>query len=425
MIDLTWMSYVIAGVGLYYVALFLMSLRPARRFVPGGDAADLLFVLVTPARNEAAVLEATLRLQLTLTGKDTLMVVVNDGSSDDTSAIAHRVAHEGDRVIVVDRSPPRAGIGKSDVLNHAYTVVRELRDAGDPRIAGHFAEQIILVVVDADGHLAPDALSTVAPWFADPSVAAVQIAVQIADARCGLLTRLQDMEFVAFSYFVQVARDRLGSVGLGGNGQFTRLRALESLGDEPWNVQSLTEDLDLGLRLVESGWKTAFCDQTAVSQQGLTELRPLFRQRTRWIQGHYQCWKHLPLLMRSRHVPWHTRLDLLNYLLLVTTVTLVFADLLLGVAGTAGLIRVTNHFLDFLPLDTQRYAQVALALAPISAFLYTYQRRSCFPLRWWETPAFGAAFTIYSYFWVFATLRAWARMATGRWSWVKTPRVVT
>ena len=44
-------------------------------------------------------------------------------------------------------------------------------------------------------------------------------------ARRACIERCQDLEFVGFSHLAQAARDRIGSVGLGGNGQFTRLSA--------------------------------------------------------------------------------------------------------------------------------------------------------------------------------------------------------
>ena len=69
--------------------------------------------------------------------------------------------------------------------------------------------------------------------FADPRVGGVQMGVIIGNAADGLIPRCQDLEFVGFSHLAQAARDRIGSVGLGGNGQFTRLAALRSLGRPP------------------------------------------------------------------------------------------------------------------------------------------------------------------------------------------------
>jgi len=98
-------------------------------------------------------------------------------------------------------------------------------------------------------------------------------------------------EFIGFSFLVQAARDRIGSVGLGGNGQFNRLSALRSLGRPPW-TDCLTEDLDIGLALVGQGWRIRFWRGAFVAQQGLRSPRLLLRQRTRWVQGNYQCMTH-------------------------------------------------------------------------------------------------------------------------------------
>jgi hypothetical protein len=127
--------------------------------------------------------------------------------------------------------------------------------------------------------------------------------------------------------------------------------------------------------------------------------------------------------LRSKTTPWRTRLDLVAYLVLVVTVVIVCLDLAIGIAGSFGLLHIQNEFMDFLSADQQRYVQFLIGVVPVTAFLFTYQRHSDAPLSWWSLPAFGLAFTLYSYMWVLATLRAWARIATGQWGWVKTPRV--
>jgi len=77
---------------------------------------------------------------------------------------------------------------------------------------------------------------------------------------------------------------------MGGNGQFNRLSALDQISDEegPWHHR-LTEDQDLGLRLLAAGWEGRQDLRASVDQQGLSKLRPLFRQRTRWSQGNLQA----------------------------------------------------------------------------------------------------------------------------------------
>ena len=171
--------------------------------------------------------------------------------------------------------------------------------------------------------------------------------VIIGNAEDGLMPRCQDLEFVGFSQLAQAARDRIGSVGLGGNGQFTRLVALQSLGRPPW-TDCLTEDLDLGLNLTRLGWHIRFCRTTSVTQQGVRTVARL-RQRTRWAQGHYQCWDHVPKLLTAGNVRLVTRLDLVLYLFFVAFVMFVAANLAIALAGALGWIVIVNEFLAFLP----------------------------------------------------------------------------
>jgi cellulose synthase/poly-beta-1,6-N-acetylglucosamine synthase-like glycosyltransferase len=420
----TWTSYFVAVVVMYYFALWATA-RVRRLPPPVGDLRPL-YVTVVPARNEELVIERTIRSLLSLEWPDHLVMVMNDNSDDATSQIAHAMSTTGDRLLVIDRDETVAGRGKGDVLNHAFALVNEMYQRGDARLHGRPASEIVLVVVDADGRLAPRTLQIVAPYFADDSVGQCQIGVKIENARSSLLARFQDMEFVGFCALVQSARDRIGSSGLGGNGQFTRLSALLSLNRAPWTLDSLTEDLDLGLALVTAGWITRFTADAHVYQQGLTAWRPLMRQRTRWIQGHYQCWRRIPALIGARKTKLTSRLDLITYLMLVVVVVVVGFNLVAMLLAATGQATITNNFLGFVPDGLGHQLLVGLFLfGPITAMVSVYQRNCDHPLRWWEVPAVSFLFTIYSYAWVGVTVRAWLRMVFRRKNWIKTPRVVT
>ena len=422
-IDLTVFSYVIFGIVVYYAILFAMSrTRTPPPIAPGSQP---LVVVLVPARNEEVVLHETLANLARLQYRGEYRVlVVNDASTDATAQIADEWARLDPRVRARHRSPAQAGKGKSDVLNYAHQTIRGWALDSDPWLAGHGADDTVLAIVDADGRLEAEALDEVAPYFGDPTVGTVQIGVRIANADTSTLARMQDMEFVGFSWLVQVARDRLGSSGLGGNGQFTRLAALNSLAGTAWTPGALTEDLELGLRLVEAGWRTRFCHTTYVNQQGLEQWRPLLKQRTRWIQGHYQCWKHLIPLATARRARLATRIDLMIYLILVVTVVLVSFTVGVGILAAAGVVEVSNGFLSGVPDGSLRRAvSLLLSVLPVLIFMATYQRHSGRPYRWFEIPAFAVVFTLYTYVWLLTTIRALARLAFRRNSWVKTPRV--
>jgi 1,2-diacylglycerol 3-beta-glucosyltransferase len=423
-IDLTILNYLVAAVVIYYMALFVhLTIRRALRTKMEDTGYRPFFFIIIPAHNEEAVVAHTIDSLLRQDYDHAAIMVMNDGSQDNTSEIAHEYEGNYAGVIVVDRGPEIAGQGKGAVLNHAFEIIRGLVRVGDPLLEGRCEGDIIIAITDADGQLERHALSSVAPYFADSRVGGLQIGVRIANASTNLLTRMQDVEFVGFSAFVQEARDAFGSVGLGGNGQFTRLSALVSLGYAPW-TDCLTEDLDLGLSLVRRGWRIRFCPNAYVAQQAVTSLRLLFRQRTRWVQGHYQCWRHLPLLLRDKSVSLVTRVDLSLYLVLVVFVVLVSTGMVLSFLSTLGLIVVHSHAFDFIPTGVVHNAlMLVLSFGPLCVFLLTYQARtgSPMPVRW--LPAYAIIFAVYTYTWMVATAWAWMRILTKRGSWAKTARV--
>jgi 1,2-diacylglycerol 3-beta-glucosyltransferase len=419
-VDVTWLGYFMALVSLYYVVLFVLSLRiMARRDPPGGPR--LPVALIVPAHNEEAVIGGTLESLTQLDYDRFCVLVVNDGSTDATSERAREFESTG-RVLVIDRPVEVAGRGKGAVLNEGYRALDELLETRHPLVQG-FGDDVLVGVIDADGHLERHALDQVDHLFADPQVGGVQIGVVIGNAADGLIARCQDLEFVGFSHLAQAARDRIGSVGLGGNGQFTRLAALHSLGRPPW-TDCLTEDLDLGLNLTRLGWHIRFCRTTSVTQQGVRTLRAWIRQRTRWAQGHYQCWDHVPGLLTAANVRLVTRLDLVLYLLFVAFVMFVAANLAIAFAGALGWVTITNQFLGFVPAGPARNVTMeVIGLSPVVMLLARYQQNSPHPLRWWELPAYGGAFALYVYLWTIASLLAYFRLVGGKVGWVKTGRV--
>ncbi|HEX8958382.1 MAG TPA: glycosyltransferase, partial [Solirubrobacterales bacterium] len=408
-------SYGSTLIVLYYSALFAVSLWTTRRTAARGGGGEPLFALVIPAHNEELVIEETVRRARALEGDRYLVLVMNDGSADATGAVARRAAEGDDRIVVVDRGPEIAGQGKGEVLNHAYRLLAEWAERRDPRLGGARPDEVVLCVVDADGWLEPHALVATAPYFADPRVGGVQLPVRMWNRGDGFLTLMQDMEFIGFSLFVQAGRDPAGSVGLGGNGQFVRLSALQQLGQAPWS-KCLTEDLDLSLSLVEAGWRNRFCPRACVEQQALSQVRPLLRQRTRWTQGHYSCWRHLPALWRAPGVPLATRVDLSLYLLLVVFVLVLAAQFTVGVLEWSGLVEPSGSYLGFIhDAHVFRVFSLALSLVPVLGFALTYQRFARRPLPLWALPGCLLLFAVYNYFWgVPASLRALARIALRR-----------
>jgi cellulose synthase/poly-beta-1,6-N-acetylglucosamine synthase-like glycosyltransferase len=398
--------------------VFLFGLSRRRRRLPNPAPTSLFFVFMVPCYNEELVVGQTLERLLTsrVSGYEGLAVlVVDDGSDDATASIV--ASFDDARVWLFSRRLPEARKGKGEALNAAY---RYLRDSD--LLRGRDPSSVVVCVMDADGRLEANALYEVGPYFADPRAGAVQVGVRMYNAAENRLTRMQDFEFVTFTEIFQRGRQLVGSVGLGGNGQFARLTALLALGDAPW-TDVLTEDLDLGIRFLIGGWSNNFCPTTHVNQQAVTSMRRLLRQRIRWFQGHLQCWARLPDIFRS-DLRLRATVDLVQHLLSPALLLLLsipmaafYLTVIAGLVLAPHVLRVvlfTAHGLPILALYV-----LTFGLAPIYAYTYWSRTREIGFLK-----ALGLAhlYIFYTYLWIPAGWCALVRMIFRRRGWAKTTR---
>ncbi|MFJ3393724.1 glycosyltransferase family 2 protein [Leifsonia aquatica] len=366
-----------------------------------------------PCLNEERVIGATTKA---LAGSPhSTTIVIDDASDDRTEEVAY--ANGGDNVIVHKRTFPNARIGKGEALNDALALVRRLVAE-----RGQDVEKVLVAVMDADGRLSDGAMAHVLREFDDPSMGAIQLAVRIRN-RTSFLTRYQDFHFWAMTAVTQLGRAQTGTVSLGGNGQFSRLSALNEAGEKPWS-ESLTEDLDLAVTLAMRGWKLGSTPNAAVEQQGVTTIRALFKQRRRWFQGHMMMAKRVPQLWRDRRVTHLRALELSAYILTPWVTILPWSILFHW--GLIGMIVDGGAFFAFvsnsLTLLIGAIVWYLVTLGPVfvSAFVY-YKRDEGREL--WVSLLHAHCFPLINYLAFAAVWSALARILKGEHGWEKTLRV--
>jgi 1,2-diacylglycerol 3-beta-glucosyltransferase len=400
------------------------SHRPVRNVdgsSPGTEVATdhraFRIVYLIPCLNEERVIANTVRHLLATQEGDFAIMVIDDGSDDRTSDEV--LAIGSDRVWLHRREAPHARQGKGEALNDAY---RRLLD--DPRVTAWSDDRVIVAVVDADGRLEPDATVTVLDLFAGRTdVGSVQIGVRINNTAASLLAHFQDVEFVVFTEIYQRARRRIGTVGLGGNGQYVRLSALRSLGVAPWS-RCLTEDLHLGIRLHLAGWAGEYAGSTWVSQQGVTSFKRLLRQRTRWFQGHLQCLSMIPPILRSRlgfvamtDLCWHLVCPIVILLMSITSLPFLTVIVLSIALNPLGVVRTIAAN----PGAVVLFFVVSFAPGSLYAIVYRHRTSQLGRLR---ALVLAHGFVVYGFLWIIAGWRATVRQLRGTASWTKTERSI-
>ncbi len=255
--------------------------------------------LLVAAKNEEAVIDRLVRALCQQNyPSDRLEVwIIDDDSSDRTPQVLAKLQQEFPQLHTI-RRPPGATGGKSGALNQILAKTK-----GE-----------IIAVFDADATVAPDLVRQVVPLFATEKIGAVQIRKDIVNWADNFWTRGQKSEMALDSYFQQ-QRIALGGTGeLRGNGQFVRRLALQSCGG--WNEQTITDDLDLTIRLHLDHWDIGFMLTPAVGEEGVTTMKALWHQRNRWAEGGYQRYLDYWRLLASNQMGWRKTIDLFSFMVI-------------------------------------------------------------------------------------------------------------
>lgn len=254
--------------------------------------------LVVAAKNEEAVVRNLVQMlcQIEYPAECYEVWVVDDHSTDRTPQILAELKHTYPQLKVLRRGAGATG-GKSGALNQVLALTK-----GD-----------LIGVFDADAQVSPDLLRRVLPLFDRPKVGAVQMRKAIANISPNFWIQGQIAEMALDSYFQQ-QRIAIGGIGeLRGNGQFVRRTALNSCGG--WNEETITDDLDLSLRLHLDQWEIDFM-LNPVQEEGVTRAKALWHQRNRWAEGGYQRYLDYWRLIASDRLGVRKNLDLFTFFLI-------------------------------------------------------------------------------------------------------------
>ena len=227
--------------------------------------------VIVPAYTEAEVIEAALESLCAIDYPNLEIIVVDDGSADDTYTRARVLARQRPERQI--RTYCQVNAGKASALN-----------LGIEHARGKY-----LLCVDADSRVQPDVIRRGLPHLADPTVAAVGGAVEVANAN-SLLTLFQQLEYTLCLNFLRRALSCFGAVTVvpGPIGLFRR-EALLSVGGYDERRDLYAEDAELTVRLLSRGWKVIGDTSMIARTQAPQDVFSLLRQRYRWKRGLFQA----------------------------------------------------------------------------------------------------------------------------------------
>ncbi len=266
------LAFLLILVARYLLLLWFSWLQQLEERGTGKDT-DLPFVsIIVPAYNEAKVIDASVASLLRLRYPAYEVIIVDDGSTDETFGRARGWEGEHGPCRVLAFST--ANNGKAAALNY-----------GIARASGE-----IVACIDSDSRLDPDSIAMAARHFAEPRIGAVAGNVKVSN-RGTLLGRLQALEYIEGLNLVRKAQAYFRTVNIipGPLGLFRR-HVLDEVGG--YEGDTFAEDCDLTLRILRGGWHVTYEPLAVAWTEAPERLGDLLRQRYRWTRGILQAlWK--------------------------------------------------------------------------------------------------------------------------------------
>ncbi len=233
--------------------------------------------IIVPAYNEEKVVARTIETLIEADYPNKEIIVVDDGSQDNTYRVALEYVRKGIKVV------KRPNGGKFAALNTGIAV-----STGE-----------IIVTVDADSMIARASLSEMVRGFENPDVAGVAGNLKVFN-RTNLLTKLQTLEYIVQIQIVRRAFENFGSLTVA-SGAFSAFRktALQEAGY--YDPDYLLEDFDITIKLLKSHQVLHGSNEAVCYTEAPETLRDVYRQRLSWFRGDYQnFWKHRDAFFNPR-----------------------------------------------------------------------------------------------------------------------------
>ncbi len=246
--------------------------------------------IIIPAYNEGKVIEKTIRSVLELSYNQKEIIVVDDGSTDDTLKIA-KLMETNNPIRVISK---RKNGGKWRALN----------------IGIESSKSDIIVCIDADTVLDKNAIQPLVNHFIDSKVGAVAGNIKVGN-RDKLLTKLQALEYISELNIQRRSEGffRKVTVVPGPLGAF-RKSIIKEVGF--YTGDTFAEDADLTLKILKAGYKIKYEPKSIGYTEAPIFLFDLAKQRYRWYRGLLQVIiKHKGMFFNPKYrttglfiIPW-------------------------------------------------------------------------------------------------------------------------
>ena len=257
----------------YFGTLFMAYFYITRYTVQNKEGYFPFVSIIVPVFNEGKVLKSSVESLLDLDYPNYEIIVVNDGSTDDTAAVGETM---------VGYQKGRTGLVKVSLINKPNGGKSKALNAGI-----QYSEAQFVLCMDGDSQLTPNTLRLAVRHFTDPYIGAVAGNVKVQN-RKKMLTDLQALEYLEGLNMARSAQGYLQLVNIipGPIGLF-RKTALRDAGF--YSSDTFAEDADVTLKILAKGWKIVYEPSAIAYTEAPATIYQLLKQRYRWTRGILQA----------------------------------------------------------------------------------------------------------------------------------------
>lgn len=257
-----------------YLSLINMAyLNTTRRTVETGHDHTYLppVSIIVPAYNEAKLLAGTVASLLEMDYPAFEIIVVDDGSTDETRAVAMSLVGKYRKGEVEVRLVEKSNGGKATALNAGIQVSR----------------YDYVLNVDGDSQLSSNTLRKAIRHFVDPRLGAIAGNVKVLN-RENVWTTLQALEYIEGLNMARSAQSVVKLVNIipGPLGLFRK----QAIMDAGWySSDTFAEDADITLKMIRAGWRVEYEPEAQSFTEAPATVVDLLKQRYRWTRGIIQA----------------------------------------------------------------------------------------------------------------------------------------
>lgn len=238
---------------------------------PESDSKLPFITIVVPAYNEGKIIQTAIRSLLEIDYPYYEVLVVDDGSTDDTYERARKMVNVTNKCVVTVLT--KANGGKANALNTGMA----------------YAKGDFILNMDGDTRLSPNTLRDCIRHFDDPKIGAVAGNVKVVN-RDNVITQLQALEYVEGLALLKKAQSytRIVNIIPGPLGMFRKSALWQVRG---YDDDTFAEDCDLTLKLIFEGWHIIYEPKAIAWVETPSHMIDLLKQRYRWTRGILQAIK--------------------------------------------------------------------------------------------------------------------------------------